>query len=79
MFVDSDKESEDFNQEPKVFASRADLDEEKKEEYIKKLCYLCEKPRCSLFCQGYCKRSFHKECKERVDNGEINYDGPPNI
>ncbi|KAL4510059.1 hypothetical protein ABPG72_010252 [Tetrahymena utriculariae] len=47
----------------------------KKEDLFKKLCYYCDRPKCTVFCQGHCKRSFHSECKERVEAGWINENG----
>ncbi|CAD8066277.1 unnamed protein product [Paramecium sonneborni] len=48
-----------------------------KEELIKKLCYVCERPNCSIFCMGHCRRSFHQACKDLLETTEyINIEGP---
>ncbi|CAD8088106.1 unnamed protein product [Paramecium sonneborni] len=48
-----------------------------KEELIKKLCYVCERSNCSVFCMGHCRRAFHESCKELLETSEfINIEGP---
>jgi len=42
-----------------------------KEELLRKLCYYCERSKCTIFCQGFCKRSFHPICKQKVEEGAI--------
>lgn len=54
--------------------SRVRLDDQKKDELLRKLCYLCERAKCTYFCKDFCKRAFHAECKDRVEAGEINSD-----
>lgn len=53
---DSD-ESEDKKNAP---------NEQKKDEMLKKLCFLCENPKCTYHCKGFCKRVFHTECRKKV-------------
>ncbi|KAM3144240.1 hypothetical protein pb186bvf_003702 [Paramecium bursaria] len=48
-----------------------------KDELIKKLCYVCERPNCSYYCMGHCRRSFHETCKDLLETSEfVNTDGP---
>ena len=42
------------------------------EEFLRKLCVYCERPKCTIFCQGFCKRSFHQECKNKIEEGNNN-------
>ncbi|CAD8205649.1 unnamed protein product [Paramecium pentaurelia] len=42
-----------------------------------RLCAICEKQKCDMFCRGFCRRQFHKECLEGGQyngqtQGEIN-------
>jgi chromodomain-helicase-DNA-binding protein 7 len=46
------------------------------DEMLKKLCYYCERPNCSNFCNGFCRRSFHLKCIAKVEDGWVNIDGP---
>ena len=48
-----------------------------KDELLKKLCYVCERPSCSNFCMGFCRRAFHESCKQFLDNNRewTNVDG----
>lgn len=48
------------------------LTDQKKEELLKKLCFLCEQPKCSYHCKSFCKRAFHNECKKKVEEEGIN-------
>lgn len=49
-----------------------------KDELIKKLCYVCERVSCSYFCMGFCRRAFHDDCRQHLeqDNKWVNVDGP---
>ncbi|CAD8164733.1 unnamed protein product [Paramecium pentaurelia] len=48
-----------------------------KEELIKKLCYVCERSNCSVFCMGHCRRAFHEACKQLLETTDyINIEGP---
>jgi len=39
------------------------LSNKEKEERLRKLCAYCERSRCLMVCDGFCKRSFHMHCK----------------
>jgi hypothetical protein len=32
-----------------------------RQEY-ERICFICLKPKCTIFCKGPCKRAFHKFC-----------------
>lgn len=42
------------------------LSNKEKEERLRKLCSYCERSRCLIACDGFCKRSFHLQCKQTV-------------
>jgi len=42
-----------------------------KEELLRKLCHYCERPKCSNYCAGFCKRPFHEICKTKIEDGAI--------
>lgn len=83
VFVDEENEEEDRiiqqqqqQQQHSKSYNHQKLDDVKKEEMIRKLCYLCERAKCTYFCRDVCKRAFHKECRKKVEAGDINVDGP---
>ncbi|EGR27208.1 myb domain protein [Ichthyophthirius multifiliis] len=41
--------------------------QKQQQDIYKKLCSLCEQPKCTFFCQSFCKRSFHEQCKETIE------------
>ena len=47
------------------------MSDKQQAELLKKLCCYCERPNCSYFCQKYCKRAFHKKCKDLVEKGAV--------
>lgn len=55
--------------------TKVKLDDQKKDELLRKLCYLCERAKCTVYCKDFCKRAFHAECKNRVEAGDMNIDG----
>jgi hypothetical protein len=56
IYADEDEEDEDDD----LSEDRIRLDDSKKEEMLKKLCSFCDKPKCTVFCKNFCKRSFHE-------------------
>ena len=55
IFVDSrvEEEEEDESEE------KVKLNDVKKDDLLKKICFLCERPKCLFHCSGFCKRAFH--------------------
>ena len=53
------------------------LAQKSKDELVKKLCYICEKANCSLYCMGFCRRAFHENCKKFLEEHHewINIEG----
>lgn len=39
------------------------LQNKTKHELVNALCCMCERPRCTYFCMGFCRRAFHEGCK----------------
>lgn len=63
IFIDSDRDLEvEEESEEKLKVT-----DQKKEELLKKLCFLCEQPKCTFHCKGFCKRAFHSECRRKVE------------
>jgi hypothetical protein len=50
-----------------------------REELLKKLCYVCEKPNCSQYCFGFCRRAFHELCRDYLEKNPlwVNVEGAP--
>ncbi len=46
------------------------------DDLLKKICYYCEKPKCTYFCNGPCKRCFHGNCKGKIEEGWVSENGP---
>lgn len=65
-------ESDNNDEEDEISDEKQKINDQKKEELLKKLCFLCENPKCSYFCKGYCKRSFHDCCRIKVEEEGIN-------
>ena len=39
---------------------------------LRRLCAFCEKPKCTFYCMSFCKRSFHEECRRKIEEEGFN-------
>lgn len=63
IFVDSGREEEEDDESEE----KNKVSDQKKDELLKRLCFLCEQPKCTFHCKGFCKRAFHGECRKIVE------------